>query len=106
MAFLQPCTIVVEITPFGYQGQFDPLMLETGGPFPPFPSPFLPLTSTWLAGMIYTELVAEKENSLLLPGAASSNGIACQPLYAPLPAGDQSAAQGWCMTNKYCRSEP
>ena len=83
MAFLRPCSIVIEITPFGYRGQFDPLMVETG--------------------LVYSELVAEKQHSLLLPGAASSNGIACQPLYGPLPAGDPAAAQDWCMTHKYCR---
>jgi hypothetical protein len=52
---------------------------------------------------VYTELIAEKENSLLIPGATSSNGIACQPLYAPLAAGDPAAAHDRCMANKYCR---
>lgn len=98
VAFMRPCSVVLEICPFAY--------CEVGitqGPTTYFG------TLAHSTGLIYFRYTEPKENSILPPdthtggGSWSGNSKRCGKVYGALPSSDAYAATASCQPDKHCR---
>ena len=85
---MRPCSVAIEVVPFGLE-------------LPPNSHYFGALARS--ADVLHYSFVAEKHNSKLLLGAATSGGKDCRPIYNTLSS-DMYAAFRECYANKYCKA--
>ena len=95
IVFMKPCSVVIEILPFGFVGPGKEHLLKLGGYFGALARS---------SDLIFLHYMESKSNSILKDSARfPGNGKMCRDVYPPI-TDDMDVASNECMETIFCRS--